>query len=289
VCNSYPFPSVRLNNVSVEFWWIFESRDHRIKKIWKVGLVDSVSRLKRTHTFLDTILIASHQCGKKMFQSNVKDFSGPCHHRRSQSWKWIQMTTFNTPNIPTQFVVQFLSFPVSTFETCFGRILTTFSGLGTTGAWKVENGAQMSRFSARNVPTLFWVQFLSFRVNTTKKCFRRILMTSPRPCTSGQPKLKSGTKWERFAPQTYLHNLCCSFYHFPSVRMKGNSIEIWLLFRAAVPPGQEKLKNGIVWLGFASTHTHIIRDAVLIVLQSVRRKKFSVEFSRLFREWVPPE
>ena len=37
-----------------------------------------------------------------------------------------------------------------------------FSGPGTTGAGKVENGAHMTRFSARNVRTLFGVQFLLF-------------------------------------------------------------------------------------------------------------------------------
>jgi len=41
-CNFYRFPSVRLNNVSVEFWRLFRSGHHRSKKIWKRALDDSV-------------------------------------------------------------------------------------------------------------------------------------------------------------------------------------------------------------------------------------------------------
>jgi len=60
-----------------------------------------------------------------------------------------------------------------------------FSGPGTTGAGKVENRAQITRFSARNIPTLFGVQFLSFSISTTKQCFGPVLTTFPGPGTTG--------------------------------------------------------------------------------------------------------
>jgi len=41
--------------------------------------------------------------------------------------------------MPTLFGVQFLSFLANTVEKCFHQILTTFSGLGTTGTGKVES------------------------------------------------------------------------------------------------------------------------------------------------------
>jgi len=66
------------------------------------------------------------------------------------------MTTFGTQNIPTQFAVQFLSFAVSTVQKYFGRILTTFPDLSTTGVGKVENGPRMTQFSARNTLHTFW-------------------------------------------------------------------------------------------------------------------------------------
>jgi len=60
-----------------------------------------------------------------------------------------------------------------------------FSCLGTTGAGKVKNRAQMTRFSARNIPTLFGMKFLLFPISTAKQGFGRILTTFPGPGTTG--------------------------------------------------------------------------------------------------------
>jgi len=40
-----------------------------------------------------------------------------------------------------------------------------FSGPGTTEAGKVKNKAQMTRFSVRNIPIPFGVQFLLFSIS----------------------------------------------------------------------------------------------------------------------------
>jgi len=83
------------------------------------------------------------------------------------------------------FRVLLLLFGVSAAEKYFGRVLTAFPGLETTGARKVENRTQMIRFCTQTIPTLFGVQFLLFLVSTTKKCFSRILMSFPGPDTTG--------------------------------------------------------------------------------------------------------
>jgi len=78
------------------------------------------------------------------------------------------MTRFSNKNIPTVFGDKFLSFPISTAKKCFGRILTTLSGLRTIGAAKVENWALMTTFGTRDMPTQFVAQFLSFPDSTLK-------------------------------------------------------------------------------------------------------------------------
>jgi len=46
-------------------------------------------------------------------------------------------------------------FSVNTVDKCFGQILTTFPGPGTTAVGKVENLSRKTRFCTRNIPTLF--------------------------------------------------------------------------------------------------------------------------------------
>jgi len=75
---------------------------------------------------------------------------------------------------------------------CFGQILSTFPGPGTTGAGKVENWALMTRFCTRNILTLFGVQFLLFSVSMIEKCFGRILTTFLVQAKPEQEKLKTG-------------------------------------------------------------------------------------------------
>ena len=79
----------------------------------------------------------------------------------------------------------------SIVENCFGRILTTFPGSGTTRAGKVENEAQKTQFCTRNILTIFRVQFLLFLVSTVEKCFGLVLTTFQVRILSEQEKLKT--------------------------------------------------------------------------------------------------
>jgi len=97
-----------------------------------------------------------------------------------------------------------------------------------------------------------------------------------------QPKLKTGPRWLSLAPQTYPHNLWCSFYRFPLVRLKNNLFEFWRLFGPRYHWGGKGWKSGPYDLVLHQKHTHIIRYAVFIVLRSVRLKNVSVEFWRPF-------
>jgi len=104
-----------------------------------------------------------------------------------------RMTQFCNRNIPSQFVVQFISFLVSIVKKWFDRILTTFLGPGTTGARKVENLAWKTQFCTRNIPTLFGVHFIISR-STIEKCFGRVLMTFRVRAPPEQEKLKTGPR-----------------------------------------------------------------------------------------------
>jgi len=59
---------------------------------------------------------------------------------------------------------------------------------------------------------------------------------------------KSGPDDSAFHPK---HTYTFNSYRFPSVWLKNNSVNFWRLFRASVPPEQEKLKIGPGWLGFS--------------------------------------
>jgi len=98
-----------------------------------------------------------------------------------------------------------------------------------------------------------------------------------------QPKLKTGARWLRLAPKTYPYNLWCSFYCFLSIRKKNNSVEFCRLFGPQYHRGGKSWKLGPYDSVLHPKHTHIIRDAVLIILRLVRLKNVLVEFGRLFR------
>jgi len=102
----------------------------------------------------------------------------------------------------------------------FRSSLDEFSGTGTNGAGKVENRAHMTRFSARNLPTLFGVQFLLFPVSTVDKCFGWDLTTFRVRAPPEQEKLKTEPLWLGLALETYQHFLGYNCYRFPSLRLK---------------------------------------------------------------------
>jgi len=163
----------------------------------EAGKVKNRARITRFYTrniptlFRVQFLSFPISMAKKCFDRILTTFPAPATTGVAKIENWAQITTFGTRNIPTQFVAQFLSFPDITVEKEFGLILTTFPGLVTTKTGKVENRARITRFYTRNIPTLFGVQFLSFPISTTNKCFGRILTTFPDPGTNGETKIEN--------------------------------------------------------------------------------------------------
>jgi len=129
-------------------------------------------------------------------------------------------------------------FAISTAEKCFGRILTTFLGLSTTGVIKFENRAWMTQFWQPKYPHYLGrisSRFLFLRVKTVLDKFLRLFRARARPELE---KLKAAPKWLGLVPEKYLHFLGCNSYHFPSLWQKNVSVEFWWLFWARSPPAQ---------------------------------------------------
>jgi len=166
-CNFYRFPSVRLKNVSVEFLPTFPGPG-------TTGADKVENRLgfaPETYPIIQhTVLIVSNQYGWKMFPSNFDHFSKSVVENRV--WR----TRFSAWNIPTLLGTNSYRFP-SVQKKNVDRILTIFSGPGTTSAAKVENAAQITTFGTRNIHIQFVVQFLSLPISTVEKCLGRILTT----------------------------------------------------------------------------------------------------------------
>jgi len=106
-------------------------------------------------------------------------------------------------------------FLIRTGKDGVGQNFTTFSGPEHNGEGKVENGVQINRLSARNVPTLFRVQFLSFPVSTTKKCFDRILTTFSGLGTAGPAKVENRTEMIMFGTPNIPTQFVVQFLSFP--------------------------------------------------------------------------
>jgi len=199
--------------------------------------------------------------------------------------RWL---SFDSQNIPTLFGTHFLLFFICMSKNSVYQIFMTFSGPSTIGIWNVENGALMIRLSARNVLHFLGCnsyRFASVRQKTVSVKFWQLFRSWAQLT---QPKLKTGPRWLRLAPQTYPYNLCCSFYRFLSVRLKNNSFEFCRLFGPRYDRGGKSWKSGPYDSVLHPKHTHNIRDTVLIVLRSVRPKNVSDEFWRLFQTWAPP-
>ena len=153
-----------------------------------------------------------------------------------------------------------------------------FSGPGTTSTGKVENRPQMTRFTARNILTLFCGVVLSFPISTAKQCFRPILNTFLGPGTTraclGKAKMITGLGWPGFAPETYPQCLGCSSNRLSWMLLKTVLVEFWPLFRAQAPLEQVKLKTGPGWLSLHPKHTHIICGDIHNVFSQYSWKMF---------------
>jgi len=134
-------------------------------------------RNKHTHIVCGVIHIIFSQYSWKLFQSNFEDFSRPGYHSSWQSWKSGPEDSILHPKRTDTLWGAILLISRQYGQKIFRSSFDNFSGSGTTGAKKVENRPQMTWFSARNIPTLFGVQFLSFPISTAKQCFGPILTT----------------------------------------------------------------------------------------------------------------
>jgi len=222
--NSYRFPSVRLKNNSVNFWWLFRAsvppeeeklkiRAHMTRfsgRNWPTLFV--VQFLGRRwlglgpETYPHFLGCSSYRFAslrQKMFRLNFDDLSEPEYHRCSQSWKLGSN--------------DYVSHPKHIY-TVYGAV----SIVSRQYSWKTIRSS-LDKFSGP-------------RYHRSRKSW------------------KSSPDDSVFHPK---HTYTFNSYRFPSVLLKNNSVNFWRLFRASVPPEQEKLKIRLGWLGFSlETYLH---------------------------------
>jgi len=182
-----------------------------------------------------------------MFRSNFDYFSRPGYHRSTQRWKSGPDLVLHPKHIDTIWGA-ILSFLVVRSKNVLVEFWRLF-GSGYHRSRKVEKKAQITRFSAQNIPIPFGVQFLSFSISTTKHCFGPILMTFSGPGSTGtgpeQAKLITGSEWPGFAPETYPHCLGCRCYRLSSVLLRTVLVEILRLFGSGHHRSRKSSKQGI--------------------------------------------
>jgi len=141
--------------------------------------------------------------------------------------RWLGFAPEHTHNVWGAVRIVCCQYSWKIFQSNFGR----FCWLGNNRSKKSwKSGTDDSALYPKK-PTLFGVQLLLFRINTTEECFRRILMSLPSPDTTGtrleQAKLETEPGWLSFTRKTYLQCLGCSSHHFPSIRLKSISVQLW--------------------------------------------------------------
>jgi len=122
-CSSYRLSSVWLKNVLVKFWRLFRPDTIGVgqsRQRWKSGLSDSSLHPIHTHTGWVQFLLFPINTIEKCFGRVLTTFPGPDTPRSNKVENRDKINRFFPRNIPTLFVVQFLSFPFSTTEKRFG-------------------------------------------------------------------------------------------------------------------------------------------------------------------------
>jgi len=153
--------------------------------------------------------------GWKMFQTNFHKFLGLEHHHCRQRWKLAANDSNLTAEIYPHYLgcisCRFWFVPVKTVSEKFLRDFRA-----RTRQWRKSwKWGQITRLSARNIPTLFGVQFLSFRISTTKKYFGRILTTFPKSSTTGAAKVENRTQMTMFGTPNILTQFVVQFLLLP--------------------------------------------------------------------------
>jgi len=185
------------------------------------------------------------------------------------------------------FGVHFLSFPMSTAKQCFGLILTTFPGLGTTRAApqkaKLITRPEWPGFAPETYPHCLGCssyRLSSLLLKTVLVEFWRLFRAR---ALLEQLKRKIGPRWLSFTPETYPHSLWCSSYRFQSVQLKHVSAEFWWVFKPVYHNSWQSWKYGPEDSILHPKHTNTLLGCNSYHFSAVRSKKISVKFWRLFR------
>jgi len=133
-CSLYRFQSVQLKNVLAEFWGLFHDTT-------VVGQVENLVRKTQFCTrniptlfevqFLSFLVSTVEKC----FDRVLTTFRVRAPLEQEKLKTGPRLLDLVPETYLHFFGVQFLLFPMSTAKQCFGPILTTFSGTGTTEAW----------------------------------------------------------------------------------------------------------------------------------------------------------
>ena len=177
---------------------------HRRSQSLKSGPNDYVSHPKPIHTVCGAVSIVSRQYGWNIIRSSLHDFSGPRYHKSRKSWK-------TSPNdsvlhLKHTYNFNFYHFSSIRLKNVSAELWRLF-GYGHNQSRKSWKRAHMTRFSARNLPTLFRVQFLSFRIDRAKECLGWILTTFPGLGTTRAGKVENRSRMTRFWHPKYTHDI----------------------------------------------------------------------------------
>jgi len=233
---SQRFQSVQLKNVSAECGRLFQARvpQQLAKlKIWP-GRLDFAPETCR-HSFGVQFLSFLVSTVKNCFSRVLMTFQvrAPLEEEKLKTGPiWLDLLAETYLHF---FGVQFLSFHMSTAKQCFGSILMTFPGLGTTRAGpqkaKLIIGPEWPGFAPETYPHCLGCssyRLSSLLLKTVLVEFWRLFRAR---ALLEQLKRKIGPGWLSFTPETYPHNLWCSSYRFQSVQLKHVSAEFWRVFK----------------------------------------------------------
>jgi len=255
---------------------------------WKPDPDDYLWHPKHTNIVCGSVSIVSRQYGCKLIRSNFDDFFRDSVPPEQGNLKikpvWLGSAPKTYPHYSGHTSYHFQS---SAAEKCFGRILITFSSPGTTGEIRVENRACMTRFSARNIPTIFWVQFFSFPINTAKICFDWILTTFPCLRITGAGKVKNRARMTRFWNLKHTHPIWDALLvvSHPYVK-KWSRTNFHDFFGPGHHCSKKSWKQGEM-TRFSTPNIPHLLGCNSYRFQSVWQKIVSTEFWRLFRARSP--
>jgi len=174
------------------------------------------------------------------------------------------MTRFCTRNIPTLFGLQFLSSVVSVAKNCFGRVLTTFSGLSPTRTGKAESRVRKTRFAPETYPHNLWwysYRFQSVQLTNVSAEFWRLFHG-----TTIVGQVENLVRKTRFCTRNIPTLFGVQFLSFHVSTVEKCFGRVLTTFPVWAPLEQEKLKTGPRWLGLPpETYPHFFWGANLIV------------------------